>query len=165
MYLRLRPLLKHEQQENKSGLSTIEVQGETMVQLNAPHVRYAFVAGVRRQGSVVVANTGLAIVPQRRVRAALYVQSCVCARQLAGLPTHFVLTGEFMCVRVHALSSCSRVLIAVRLWLRQEEVFLEAAQPLIDSCWRGQHGLIFAYGVTNSGESPSHLRVSLRVSI
>jgi hypothetical protein len=35
----------------------------------------------------------------------------------------------------------------------QEEVYSHAARPLVDSFFAGQNGLIFAYGITNSGKT------------
>lgn len=36
---------------------------------------------------------------------------------------------------------------------RQEEVYRQTAQPLVDALWMGQSGLLFAYGVTNAGKT------------
>lgn len=35
----------------------------------------------------------------------------------------------------------------------QEEVYQEAAEPLVDNMFEGMNGLLFAYGITNSGKT------------
>lgn len=47
----------------------------------------------------------------------------------------------------------------------QEQLFTQAALPLVDSLFAGQNGLVFAYGITNSGPCVGRLLASFSVPV